>query len=353
MDYLNKVESFSCSEYVQPNIGWVKLNANESSYAPSPKVNKALHQLLENGASLLRLYPSPYNQKLEGAIAALHNLATQQVLVGHGTEALLSALFKIFTPSKVGIYSPAYPLYSFLSQGHDIDIEFIDLLPGFDPQLETLKKKKYSLLFLSSPHWPTGYHFSKELIISILESFSGILVLDEAYAGFCAEDRVNLIDTYPNLLILKTFSKHYALAGLRVAYALGAQAIIEQMQKVLPAYNLSSMAQVATLAALQDPLYYQEKIQQVIVRRAQFCEFLDSLGWFHYPSEANFILFKPQNQSLNSCASALYHYLKDYKILLRNFEDVLTEPYLRISIAASAEMKIASTAIENFSKSLY
>lgn len=343
--HLSALESFPHSEYIDTETGWIKLNANEAAYPPSPGVIRALQKTLERGGDSLRRYPKPLGSGLKTALAEEHKLDVNQVVLGHGSQDILDSILLAFTKKgdSFAHLAPDYPLYAFLAKKHalkPIAIPFTEDLASI-----ALKAIRAPLLCLSSPHWPTGFHFSKQALVSILEGFEGIVIVDEAYIHFSnQEDSIDLLSHYPNLIILRTFSKAYALANMRIAYALGSKDLIGILQKMLSVYTISSLDEAAGMAALRDKAYYSAKIDQLKSLRESTFSFLKNLTWHTYPSNANFLLTQPKDSQDNSSptiALECYEYLKTYKILLRYFqEDPLTDSYLRITIGSASQMTI-------------
>lgn len=353
LSHLSTLESFPHSEYIDTQNGWLKLNANEAAYPPSPAVIRALHKSLERGGESLRRYPRPCGSALKSALAIEHRLDEGQILLGHGSQEILESIFLAL--SKAGDsfvhLTPDYPLYSFLAHKYGlkaVSLTFSEHLDG-----SSLQGIQAPLLCLSSPHWPTGFHFSKQALISILESFQGMVIVDEAYIQFSnQEDTLELLSFYSNLIVLRSFSKAYALANMRIAYALGPRSLISVLQKMLSVYTISSLDEAAGLAALRDRSYYQAKIDQLKNLRDSMFSFLQGLNWHTYPSSANFLLTQPkdhQGNTSHAIALSCYEYLKSYKMLVRHFrEDPLTESCLRITIGSANEMTILRHTLQAY-----
>lgn len=351
------LQPFPHANYVEVKEGWIKLNANEAPYPPSPAVIRALHKLLERGGEALRCYPEPGSPKLKKALASHYGLGPSNIVLGHGSQDILEGLIQTFCQrgDRIAYFKPDYPLYPFLAQKYSL----YPVTLAFSESLDTvpLEKLDASILCLSSPHWPTGFQFSAGAIREVLERFSGLVVLDEAYIHFAKKaDTLSLLAQYPRLILLRSFSKAYALANMRIAYALGSPTVLEALEKRLSVYSISSLGEAAGLAALQDSAYYMQKINALIAQRAATLEFLTTLGWHSYPSEANFLLTQPKNSqghTGHALALHIYQYLRSYKILVRSFqEEPLTESYLRISIGTASQMTILHHTLKSYSQGL-
>jgi histidinol-phosphate aminotransferase len=209
--------------------------------------------------------------------------------------------------------------------------------------------------FLTSPNAPTGVAFSNAEIADVLSRFSGVLVVDEAYAPFANENAVSLLKRHPNLVITRTLSKAHALAGIRVGYALADTAVIELLDRVRDSYNVNRLSQAAASAALADPGYYDAIIGKITRTRDYWLgEWGGKLGWFTYESQTNFIFTEPKNtrgESGPAIAKSLYEFMLSRKILVRAFPNhALTASFLRISVGSDDEMFAVNSAIEAWLK---
>jgi histidinol-phosphate aminotransferase len=337
--------------------GWLKLNTNENPYPPSPRVAAALlGEIGPNGASL-RLYPSPTSAPLRSVLASHHGLKPENVFVGNGSDDVLNLLVRCFCAPEAaaGFTWPSYSLYPVLVEiqdGRAITIEFDRTmrLP-----LEKIAASEAKAFFLTSPNAPTGVGFANAAIEKILTAFQGILVVDEAYAPFAEENTVSLLARHPRLIVVRTFSKSHALAGIRVGYALAHADLIGLLDRVKDSYNVSRLSQVAALAALGDTGYYDTVIGRIVkTRDACVREFATKRGWFTYPSQTNFIFTEPcdaRGQTGPDVARALYDFLFARKILVRHFPShALTAPFLRISVGTDDEMHVLSEALDEWQK---
>jgi len=350
--------------------GWIKLNTNECPYPPSPAVAKAVAaELGADGAAgevgaALRLYPEPTSAVLRAAIAAHHNttlsaagingtsaLRVANVCVGNGSDDILNLLVRCFCAEGAGQGSesgraagftlPSYSLYPVLvgiANGQSIEIKFDR---SMRLPLEQIASSGAAIFFLTSPNAPTGVGFSAAQIEALLAAYDGLLVVDEAYAPFAREDAVGLLARYPRLIVVRTFSKAYALAGIRVGYCLAHERVIALLDRVRDSYNVNRLSQAAALAALGDPQYYAHVIAQICATRdAALIRFAEQ-GWFCYPSQANFLFVEPRNgrgEAGAAVAQAAYDFLRERRILVRHFPSPLTAPFLRITVGTDAQM---------------
>ena len=336
--------------------GWVKLNTNECPYPPSPRVAEALRREIgEEGASL-RLYPNPKSTGLRAAVAALHGLTEQNVCIGNGSDDILNLLVRCFSApdSPAGFTLPSYSLYPVLlaiQDGFSVPVEFDRAmrLP-----VEKIAASKARAFFLTSPNAPTGVGFANAEIERILQSFPGLLVVDEAYVPFARENAIPLLGKYPNLVVVRTLSKAYALAGIRVGYALAAPELIGLLDRVRDSYNVSRLSQAAAIAALGDQPYYDGVIAQIRATRDRCAAAWEAWGWFTYPSQANFIFTEPKNargESGPAVAKSAYDFLCARKVLVRHFPShALTASFLRVSVGTDGEMAVLNQNLEAWRK---
>ncbi len=208
------------------------------------------------------------------------------------------------------------------------------------------------MFFLTSPNAPTGVGFRNADLEKIMAVFQGILVVDEAYALFAEEDAVSLLTKYPRLVVVRTLSKAYALAGMRVGYALGHPELIDLLDRVRDSYNVNRLSQVAAIAALEDKAYYTEVVAKVKATRDRSQRlFREQYGWFTYRSATNFIFTEPRDPYAGVTGSVvakdLYEFLYANKVLVRYFPShALTAPFLRISVGTDSEMEVLKKTIE-------
>ena len=339
--------------------GWVKLNTNECPYPPSPRVAEALRLEIGADGASLRLYPNPKSAPLRSAIAAHHaqGLNAGNVILGNGSDDILNLLVRAFCTREAaaGFTFPSYSLYPVLVEIQDASSLVIEFDRTMRLPFERIAASKARAFFLTSPNAPTGVAFSNSELARVLEVFPGLLVVDEAYAPFAREDAVSLLATHPRLVVVRTLSKAYALAGIRVGYALAHPEIIELLDRVRDSYNVNRLSQAAALAALGHPEYYAGIIERIKTTRDRFvAESQVRRGWFTYESSSNFIFTEPKNargESGPAIAKAAYDFLCAHKILVRHFPShALTASFLRISVGTDDEMLVLSETLDSWLK---
>lgn len=338
--------------------GWTKLNTNECPYAPSPRVAEAIrHEVGENGATL-RLYPNPKASPLRAAVAKLHGhgLREENVCIGNGSDDILNLLVRAFcaADSSAGYTLPSYSLYPVLVAIQDGRTQIIEFTREMTLPLAQMAASTARAFFLTSPNAPTGVGFSREEIEQALTAFKGLLVVDEAYALFARQDAVPLLAKHPNLVITRTLSKAYALAGIRVGYALAHPDVIDVLDRVRDSYNVNRLSQAAALAALSDRDYYTGIIEKIKdARDFYICEWTER-DWFTYRSQANFIFTEPKNargETGPAVAKAAYDFLYKHKVLVRYFPShPLTASFLRITVGTDDEMLHLDETLQSWLK---
>ena len=316
----------------QPKLtNLVKLNTNENPYGPSPKVIEALK--LE-AADSLRLYPDPNSDKLKAAIAQNFGLESNQVFVGNGSDEVLAHVFQALLKHEKPLLFPDitysfYPVYCGL---YGIEYETIALNKQFEIDIHDYARPNGGVIF-PNPNAPTGIPLALAQIEQLLSrNTHSVVVVDEAYVDFGTESAVNLINTYPNLLVTHTLSKARSLAGLRVGYALGNKDLIEALMRVKDSFNsypIDRFAEAGAVAAMQDNDYFKQTCAKVISTRDALVNDLQSLNFEVLPSGANFIFAKHKKMD----GAALAAKLREHSIIVRHFKKpARISPYIRITI---------------------
>lgn len=323
----------------QPDV--IKLNTNENPYPPGPAVEQALRAIQVQS---LRRYPPPTALQLRESLARLHKVDTDNLIITNGGDELLRLLLATFVSPEesIGVADPSYSLYEVLAAAHGCALHKFPL--GADWEIpETfardLNAAGVKLCFIVNPHAPSGHLTSVAALEKLAREFRGVLVLDEAYVDFVDpalnHDCIPLIRKLDNLLILRTFSKGYSLAGLRMAYGIGPKTLIDPMQyKTKDSYNTDFIAQTLARAAIEDQAYAADTWRKVREQRAWLVTELARLGLGVPPSQSNFLLAEvpPPWQ-----AAALYQALKDAGILVRYFKVPGLDNRLRITVGSAAE----------------
>ena len=319
--------------------GWTKLNTNENPYLPSPRVAEAVTDAVER----LRLYPEPTGRRLREALGDAFGLASANVIVGNGSDNLLDLITRAFGGAGgAGYCVPSYSLYPVVAGMSGTPVREVPFDRSMTLDSDAIAACGASVFFLTSPNAPTGVAFAPAVIEELLARLDGFLVVDEAYADFGAESVASLVARHRNLIVVRTFSKSHALAGLRVGYALADPETVRVLDRVRDAYNVDTLAQAGALAALEDREYFERRRDQIVATRESVRATLEGWGWFTYPSRANFLFTEPRNAGGRSgpeVAEDLFAHLKRSRILVRYFPGhPLTCAFLRVTVGTDAEM---------------
>ena len=322
----------------QPKIAdLIKLNTNESPYGPSPRVLEALHQAINED---LRLYPDPQCTALKQALAKHTGLAVENVFVGNGSDEVLALAFQAFFSDKSApLLFPdiTYSFYPVYCQLYGIDYQQLPLTADFSIDTAAYLNSKGGIIF-PNPNAPTGKALPLVEIRKLLDSNPDqVILVDEAYVDFGTESASQLIPEYPNLLVTQTFSKSWALAGLRVGFALGSPELIEGLTRVKDSFNsypLDRLALAGATAALEDTKYYQGICQTLIQHREQLTQELETLGFEVLPSKANFVFARVPSSVK---AAELANQLRAEALIVRHFNKPRIDSFLRITLGTQAQ----------------
>jgi histidinol-phosphate aminotransferase len=309
----------------------IKLNTNENPYPPSPAVAAVLDQF---PTDVLRRYPDPTAGSLRDSIASLHKVTPEQVIIGNGSDELLALCLRAFVErdQKVGYFDPSYSLYPVLAAIEELAVLPVALPDDFSWHMP----EDYSagIFFLTNPNAPTSMLFPKAQVSAFCTRFNGVVVIDEAYVDFAEQDCLDLARTHDNVLVMRTFSKSFSLAAIRLGYAIGSQPLIEALLKIKDSYNVDLITQQIGLAALSDVASMRANTARIIATRERFTSALIERGWQVFPSQTNFLWTRPARES----AGAVFEYLRAQQILVRYFDSDRLRGYLRISIGTDEEM---------------
>lgn len=345
-DHIHALEPYVPGE--QPQQKMLKLNTNEHAYGPSPKVFEAI--AAKNQADL-RLYPSADSADLQRAIAELHQVQPEQVFLGNGSDEVLAHVFNtLFLREGRPLLMPdiTYSFYKTYCRYFKVPHELQPLTDDFTIQVEDYTRPravKPAAIIFANPNAPTGIALSLEQIAEIADANpDSAVVVDEAYVDFGADSAIALLGQFDNIVVIHTLSKSYALAGLRVGYAIASPAIVVGLQRVKDSFNsypLDTLAQAGALAAVQDRVYFDEKRLAIITSRDKLTKDLQALGFTVLPSKTNFVFASHPKVD----AAHLHHALRERQILVRHFKQERIEQFLRITIGTPEQCATLLTAV--------
>ncbi|MBY0276706.1 histidinol-phosphate transaminase [Candidatus Binatia bacterium] len=310
--------------------GVVKLNTNENPYPPSAAVRRAITDACER----LHLYPDPSAREVRERVARLYGVDPAGVIVGNGSDELLSLLMRaVIAPGDAVAYgTPTYSLYDTLvalQAGRTIHIPYG---PDYGIPRELLSVNA-RLLIVCNPNAPSGTAVPRRALEELAEARRDVLVvIDEAYADFADENATAMGSRHPNVIVLRTLSKSYSLAGLRVGIGITTPGLAAELNKVKDSYNVSRLAQAGAVAALDDQASMLAHVARVRATRARLVRELERLGYVVPPSQANFVLARRPGRSQQSVKEAL----QSRGVLVRYFGDL--PDALRITVGTDAEI---------------
>lgn len=340
---VRKVTPYTPGE--QPKVdNVVKLNTNESPYPPSPMVEKVLKEMDKDR---LRLYPDPDASELVETIADYYQVNSSQVFVGVGSDDVLGMAFLTFFNSEKPVIFPdiTYSFYDVWADLFKIDYITKPLNQNFEIVKEDYFGENGGVIF-PNPNAPTAVEMGLEDIEDIVKSNQDVVVIvDEAYADFGDVTALDLIEKYENLLVVRTYSKSRALAGMRIGYAIGSEKLIEALKAVKFSYNSYTMNMTsidAGVAAMKEDVYFKEIVSKILKTREEAKIRLEELGFTFTDSKTNFLFAK--HNTLR--AEVIFEELKKRNIFVRYFNKPRIDNYLRITIGTDKEMDILYQALK-------
>lgn len=340
-DLLRPVEGYTPGE--QPkDAGVIKLNTNENPYPPSPRVLEALGAL---GMEALRKYPDPVSTRFRGLIAQQFNFpGPEWVIVGNGMDELLALVLRAFVDPGDTVLAqyPTYTLYEVLCKLHGAQLRYVELDNDFQltPQFFSTPAR---LCFLTRPNAPTGIAASMDEVRRFCGSFEGIVVIDEAYVDFCSDHCAELPKDFENVIVMRTFSKSFSLAGARIGYAIARPELIAEFLKVKDSYNLSAFAQAAGCAAFEDYDYMLVHAARIRTTREALRSALTELGFCVPASQSNFLLAQWNG---SPSTPEIFEQLTRRRILVRYFKAPRLENALRITVGTEEECAALLNALK-------
>ncbi|MBI4833138.1 MAG: histidinol-phosphate transaminase [Candidatus Lindowbacteria bacterium] len=312
--------------------GFIKLNTNENPYPPSPRVFEAIKGVAGEN---MRKYPDAVFRRLRSRISETYGVGKERIFVGNGSDEVLSLLVRTFVdPDEKVVYTyPSYVLYETLAQLNAVGYKAVELDENFDLPEEVFRAKG-KLFFLANPNSPTGKCVPVDMIGKLCRSFPGLVIADEAYVDFSQSSCLPLLKECANLVILRTFSKSFSLASIRVGFALASERNVADLMKMKDSYNVNHLSQLAAEAALEDIEHMRANVRKIVRTRSRLSRELEALGFVVYPSESNFVLARYPDGT----ACPLYEELKRRKILVRYFPLRRLEDCLRITVGTDEEI---------------
>lgn len=306
----------------------------------------------ENPYGKLNRYPDPYQKELKAAISKIKGIKEENIFLGNGSDEIIDLCFRVFCNpgvDKALIFTPTYGMYEVSATVNDIEVLKIPLIENFQIDIKKVKyllsDKNLKLIFICSPNNPTGNCMNLSDVEDIIKNFRGIVVIDEAYIDFSDKPSfINMVDKYPTLIVMQTFSKAFGLASVRVGMAFSNQALIKYFNKMKPPYNISTINQKAALRKISKVKEAKSQIIKIKKEKLRLSSYLEKMKLIDkvYPSDANFLLVKVKD------ANYIYNYLVDKSIIVRNRSNIIHN-CLRITVGTRAENSKLIKALNSIS----
>lgn len=336
---------FSLKKLIRPNIVALKPYASaRSQYVGNSMLLDANENPFGDGSD--NRYPDPYQKKLRKALAARSKVNENQVLFGNGSDELIDMLIRVFcipTRDTILVCPPTFGMYKVAATVNDVETESISLNSDYQLNVSAIIKSNAKILFLPCPNAPTGNLFETSDLEMILTQFKGLVVIDEAYVDFAtSESWTQRLEAFPNLIVLQTFSKYWALAGCRVGMAFASSQIIEVISKIKMPYNLNNLSAKKALTAVANESSIRRNAKVLISERAILKEALSEFSFVKkvYPSQANFLWIQVDQANL------VIEFLNRAHIIIRGYGDY--PDFIRISVGSPLENKALIDQLTNY-----
>jgi histidinol-phosphate aminotransferase len=325
---------------------YIKLNSNENPYPPSPRVKEVLQRLVYED---LRIYPDPMSLELREKLARLHGFSTDQIICGNGSDDILNMIIRTFAQpgEAIGFYEPTFPLYKVLGVIHGVQNLAVPVAEPYDRPPDPPSKAR--VFFLANPNSPMGFMYPLSMVRVLAQMVQGIFVVDEAYVEFAAENALNLVKEMENVIVVRTVSKSYSLAGVRLGYAIGKEDLVQEMFKVKDPFNVTRLTQAVVSAALDDQDFFRTNISRVVKTREWFFREARGLRYRIIPSQANFVFPQPAQKGRGA---NFFQALFDRKVLTRYYDEEGLRDGVRMTIGTRGDMEITLQVMKDILKVL-
>jgi len=342
---IDEMQAYEPGEQPLPGTKVIKLNTNENPYPPSPRAIEVIQSL--DGESLRR-YPDPMSTHAREAAARIYDVPVEYIMAANGSDEILAYIARAcLEPGRKMVYPvPTYLLYPVLGRMQDCDCVEVPYNDDFSIPVEKLIEANGAVTIICSPNNPDGNTASRNDLETLAESLSGLLVVDEAYCDFAADNAMELVKKFSNIMVLRTLSKGYSLAGLRLGFSVAHPDILKGILKVKDSYNVSAMAIRIGAAALLDQDYLKQTVTKVIESRTRLADDLSSLKFKVWPSQSNFLFVSPPGGN----AKDVFQSLRKRGILVRYFNRPGIEDKLRISVGTPEEMSALISTLKQILK---
>ncbi len=344
---LNNMTEYMPGEQPANVEEYMKLNSNENPFPPSKLVIEAIKNAADEK---LRFYPDPLSARLRETFARANKLKKENIFAGNGSDEIFTLIFRGFIEHNgiAAFQYPSYSLYYTMAEAHGIKYEKIDSAKPFRTDFSKFLAKKYNLVIVANPNNPTGCGCDVDDMRKFLKKFRGLFVIDEAYVDFYGESAMELAGEFDNVIITRSLSKSYSLAGLRIGFAIANTDIIKGLFRLKDSYNIDRIAEAGAIAAINDSRSFNYNIGMLVNNKDYLEAELKKLGFEVIPSKANF-LFSTHPEFK---AKRIYEELKKKKILIRYFEGPIQSDYVRITVGTMMQIKSLITALSAILRSV-
>ena len=327
-------------EQPKPGSQIIKLNTNENPYPPSPAAIAALRSL---DGERLRRYPDPYANEFRQAISQVLGAPIDWIMVSNGSDELLNVIVRACAElgRKVVYPTPTYVLYRTLTQMQPTEIIEIPYGENYRLPIEELLAANGAVTFIASPNSPSGHGVPIADLRQLAARGSGVLVIDEAYVDFAEETALPLVQEFDHVIVARTLSKGYSLAGLRLGFGIANPRLLSGLFKVKDSYNVDAIACAVGAAAMRDQPYKTACAEQIKASRSKLAADLKQLGFQLWDSQANFLLAQPPQGN----AEQIFLALKQQGILVRYFKQPGLEDKLRITVGLDEQNQMLVEAL--------
>jgi histidinol-phosphate aminotransferase len=331
-DNVKKMEGYVPGEQPPPGSKVIKLNTNENPYPPSPAVMKVLREF---EGEWLRRYPDPMAEMARKAAAAVYGVPVDWVMAANGSDEMLALLARAFLePGRTIAYPmPTYSLYITLAEMQAASTVEVPYDEDYNLPVDGLLAAQADLTFICTPNNPSATVAPAKDLEKLAAGLRGVLVIDEAYTDFADENALGLVSRYENVIVLRTVSKGYSLAGLRLGFGVARPALLEGLIKIKDSYNVDAVALRLGAAAMSDQGWMQGNARKIKDSRGKLAGTLEKMKFRLWPSQANFILARPPGGD----ARYLYYELRDRGILVRYWDRPGLDDKIRITVGTEEQ----------------
>lgn len=332
---IDAMVGYTPGEQSQLDIKIIKLNTNENPYPPSAAALQVLQRI---DAESLRRYPDPMATEFRQAAGNVLGFPADWILVGNGSDEVLNLIIRacVEKSQKVVYPTPTYVLYRTLVQMQPAQFVEVDYDKNYNLPVEQLIAANGAVTLIASPNSPSGHSIPTTLLSQLATQLSGVLVIDEAYVDFAEADALEIVKAHDNVIVLRTLSKGYSLAGLRLGFGVANPSLLEGLIKVKDSYNIDAIACSVGAAAILEQSHKINNTERVKSSRAKLATDMKELGFHVYQSQANFLLVQPPKGN----AEQIYQFLKEEGILVRYFKQPRLDNKLRITVGTEEQNQI-------------